>query len=1195
MALEGLTAAVGAVLRKVFGSRNDRLVRAYARIADESILWDEKFANFQDEDFPKKTEEFRQRLKAGETLGDILPEAFALVRLAAEQAIGLRPYKVQLIGGQVLADGKIAEMVTGEGKTLVSVLPNYLQALAGHAHLVTVNDYLVRRDALWMGPIYQKLGLTVGFIQTPMDPAERIPQYSCDLTYGTNNEFGFDYLRDNMKMSREEQVQGDLNFVIVDEVDSVLIDEARTPLIISGPAFESTQDYARADEVVRKLKAGTDFEIKEKEHTCALNDRGVKKAEGLVGVGSFYIAGNMHWPHKIEQALRAHFLYRRDKEYVVQGDEVIIVDEFTGRLMPGRQWSDGLHQAVEAKEGIRIKEETQTLATITFQNFFRLYRRLAGMTGTAMTEAEEFNKIYKLETVAIPTNRPLDRVSHPDVVFMTVREKFKAIVDEIHEFSERGRPVLVGTISIENSEKLSNALSRSYGIEHEVLSAKHHQREAEIVAQAGQRHVDRAGKECGNVTIATNMAGRGTDIKLGAGVVYANCHGPWDVQRQSRPDDFGNKCCIFCPEYDGVCAHCFKPQKDPAFPKRGRTECREDPPCGLHIVGTERHESRRIDNQLRGRSGRQGDPGSSRFFLSLEDDLMRVFAKDWVTSVLKRLGMEEGMALEHNFLSRGIENAQKKVEEHNFHIRKNLLDYDEVMDKQRKVFYGRRQDILNAGSLRPTVWEILTENVQEMLDNLMGPDYRYDCVAEWARRTFEVTVKTSALRGRTVEDLDIYLKDRAIDDARSRVSETIGEFYESSGDDDEEMESEEPSEVESEDEPPEVDYRGLTAWARDRLGVAVNERDLRNMSNEDIDTMLQEAAAKKVQETDCSAIKQYLDEDYPLQVLTAWLKTKFELQVAVEELRNRPAAEIEQRIMGYLTHLYDQKEREYPITYAIDRALNAHQVAGTFDFAGLARWASWYYAVPVTEEEVHLTNFEETRQHLLQVAERAEKEQALAAAIARGLARYLSSDEASATDHNLPAIRTWAAETLGVELRPDELRDLPRGKLAEMLLGRARAVRRMDMNNLERYLLLQVYDTSWKDHLYIMDHLKSGVGLRGYAQVDPKIEYKREGLKQFEQMLAGINEKFADLFFKARWVQREALNRIWSGQSAEHEELAPGMALFDEQKQAAMEALKQQTAEKPKPIVRTAARVGRNDPCPCGSGKKFKKCCGTNV
>ena len=1208
MALEGVTAVLGAVFQKLFGSRNERLVRAYSQVALAIGEWEKKFQTLSDQDLAAKTPEFRRRIAAGETLDDLLSEAFAVVRIAADRAIGLRPFDVQLIGGQVLCQGNISEMVTGEGKTLVSVLPNYLRALFGKVHLVTVNDYLVRRDAQWMGPIFQMLGLTVGFIQTPMGPAERIPEYQCDITYGTNNEFGFDYLRDNMKTSRAEQAQGPLNYVIVDEVDSVLVDEARTPLIISGPAFESTRKFAEADQSARKLRRPrqanipdsdserdpeADFTIMEKEHTCSLTERGQQKALRLVGVNSVAEFQDGGWDHLITQSLRAHFIYRLDKEYVVKDDEVIIVDEFTGRLMPGRQWSDGLHQAVEAKEGITIKEETQTLATITFQNFFKLYDHLAGMTGTAMTEAEEFYKIYKLEVVAIPTNRPLNRLSHPDVVYLTLKEKQKATVDEIAEYSARGRPVLVGTVAIETSERLSNLLMTTHGVEHEVLSAKYHEKEADIVAKAGHRHEDRRGATCGNVTIATNMAGRGTDIKLASGVVYEKCHGPWVVGLEERPDDIGNKCCIHCPEYDGRCAHCFKPKLDPAFPARGRTECPKDPPCGLHIVGTERHESRRIDNQLRGRAGRQGDPGSSRFFLSLEDDLMRIFAKDWVTNILRRMGMEEGMALEHGFLSRGIENAQKKVEEHNFHIRKNLLEYDEVMDSQRKVFYGRRQEILESDNLRPLVWDTLLESVDKILSDVLREEYVNESIAEWARRTLEVNVKPGSLQGRTAEDMEIFLKDRAADEVRGRVSEALGEFviepeFEENEIPPEGLESE-PAAGESD-----IDYRALAGWARSYLGAELNERELRQMDLADIEEQVQEAAARRVQAADCSALKDFLDQHYPLRVVSEWLRQKFDVRVTVDDLDSH-AADLREWLLNQLSALYDRKEREYPIEYAIERCLNPRLTGGSFDYDGLAAWASWYYAAKLSADELRLGSFPAVQQKLLEVAAESERSEALGGAVHHGLVRYLAEEGQTLSEHNLPMVRQWAAEALGVEVTPEELSGQPRGGLEQMLFQRAVAARRGNMNALERYLLLQVYDTSWKDHLYAMDHLKNDVGLRGYAQQDPKLEYKREGLELFEQMLSGIADKFSGLFFKARWMQRETLNRIWSGQSATHEEVAPGMSRFEQQREAAMESLKQQTDEKPKPIVRSTARVGRNDPCPCGSGKKYKKCCGRNA
>ncbi|HHT9118749.1 MAG TPA: preprotein translocase subunit SecA, partial [Candidatus Hypogeohydataceae bacterium YC38] len=590
----------------LFGSANERALRMLWPIVEHINSLEPKMMALTDAELRAKTDEFKKRLVAGETLDNLLPEAFAVAREASRRVprtpnpeippFTMRPFDVQLLGGIVLYQGKIAEMATGEGKTLVAILPAYLNALTGHGvHIVTVNDYLARRDRDWMGPVFEFLGMKAGTIQSNQDYREKKAAYQCNVTYGTNSEFGFDYLRDNMRASLEEQVQGGLHYAIVDEVDSILIDEARTPLIISGPAEESTEKYYVADRAARRLKTSKHFEIKEKEKLAHLTDEGIEEVEAQLGVGSIYTDKNMEWPHHIEQALRAHHLFKRDRDYIVKDGQVVIVDEFTGRLMEGRVWSDGLHQAVEAKEHLKIKEENQTLATVTLQNYFRLYKKLAGMTGTAATEATEFDKIYGLEVVVIPTNKPLKRTNFPDKVYRTEKEKWKAIEEEIAEIHKTGRPILVGTVSIEKSELLSEKLQRQ-GIEHEVLNAKHHEREAHIIAKAGQR---------GHVTVSTNMAGRGTDIVLGEGVAELG---------------------------------------------------------GLHVVGTERHEARRIDNQLRGRSGRQGDPGSSRFYVSLEDDLMRIFASERVSSLLKRFGMEEGMAIEHSMVTNALERAQKKVE-----------------------------------------------------------------------------------------------------------------------------------------------------------------------------------------------------------------------------------------------------------------------------------------------------------------------------------------------------------------------------------------------------------------------------------------------------------------------------------------------------------------------------------------------------
>jgi len=1123
----------------------------------------------------------------------------------------MRPYDVQLVAAMVLHEGKIAELVTGEGKTLVATLAAYLNALSGRpVHIVSVNDFLVRRDCEWMRPVFRRLGLTVGAIQSDMDHVDRRIQYACDITYGTNNEFGFDYLRDNMKTRLEEQVQGPLAYAIVDECDSVLIDEARTPLIISGPAFESTDKYAKANAVAEQLRPGRDFEIKEKEHQCPLSEEGVSRAEELVGVGSFYVAGNMDWPHLIDQALRAHHLYKRDKDYVVRGNDVIIVDEFTGRLMPGRQWSDGLHQAVEAKEGIKIKEETQTLATITLQNYFRMYDKLSGMTGTAMTEAAEFDKIYGLETVAVPTNRPLSRIEHADVIYRTKKEKYEAIVEEIRAYHEAGRPVLVGTTSVESSEHLSNLLERTFGIPHEVLNAKHHEKESQIIAKAGRQHVGPDGKVKGNVTIATEMAGRGTDIKLGEGVVNPTCFGPWDLAKQQIPSDFGFKCCVGCPEYDPKtgCAHCFKPKIDPSFPKRGRTECAVNPPCGLHVIGTERHEARRVDNQLRGRTGRQGDPGSSRFYLSFEDDLLRIFARDWVSGALEKFGMEEGMALEHRWLTRGIQNAQKKVEQRNFDIRKHLLEYDEVMDKQRKIFYGRRQRILEAHDLRDFAWDLLAESVEAACESSLSADYSLETVAEWARRTLGAQVDSSQLAGKDPADLPEFLKEQARQAARESIGQTLGEFVPEAFDYPED--ADEP--------PPEPDLEGLVSWAHSHLGVDVKEKNLRGASSDEIEAILVQAAEARIDATDTSPVAQFMQEAYRLGALADWANKKFEMGLSAADFEGLDRDAAEQMLLARLADLYAEKERSYPVEFAIEEYLSPQVGRGSQDFEGLADWASRFYLTEVSADDLRARDPLVVRDRLLEIAREFEASDRLRRTVEGGVGQYMPADDLEQERSWQPLAR-WAGDTLALEVTPRQFADAvgaardrrattdgdgngngepapadPREAVAEFLLARARSERRSQMTELERYILLQVHDTSWKDHLLVMDHLKSSVGLRGYAQKNPLIEYKREGLDSFERMLESAREKFTDLFFRARWVRQDALARIWAGQSSEH---AVAESAYEAQRQAALQMTRRsqmatEGREAVKTIVRDQPKVGRNDPCPCGSGKKYKKCCG---
>ncbi len=764
---------VSKVLLKIFGSRNERLIKTYTGMIERTAGFEDQIRQLDDASLKAKTAEFKAAIAAGADPEDILPEAFAVVRETARRTVEMRHFDVQLIGGNVLFEGKIAEMATGEGKTLMATLAVYLVHLTGrHVHIITVNDYLAKRDAEWMSPVYNALGMTVGAIQADMDTAgqERKDTYLCDITYGTNNEFGFDYLRDNMKTSLDRMVQGPLQYAIIDEVDSILIDEARTPLIISGPAFDDVTRYKKADQIARQLislqsnydranrqkdaaeralanakgelseakkakdsqriekatkgieKAeaeleraethrraelrGTEDQIEEEtlyynrdqeRKSAHLMEKGTTKAEELLGLGPFSMGQNMEWKHLIEQSLRAHVVFEREKDYAVMDGKVVIVDEFTGRLMQGRQWSDGLHQAVEAKEGVTVKEETQTLATITLQNFFKLYDDIAGMTGTAVTEADEFMKIYKLDVLVVPTNKPCIRDDRQDVIYKSMAEKFNAIVEEINDTSAAGRPVLVGTISIEKSELLSTALTKRHGLDHEVLNAKQHAREAQIVLKAGQQHQSRTGQTRGNVTIATNMAGRGTDIKLGPGVANIG---------------------------------------------------------GLHILGTERHEARRIDNQLRGRAGRQGDAGSSQFFLSFDDDLMRVFAPEWTVKALSWIGWEEGQPIYHGRISKGIEKAQKKVEERNFEIRKSLLEYDEVMDHQRKIFYSRRRQVLEGRNLKAMIEEMIDNTITSHCNSILDKEYPYKCMLEWARANFDVELKVSSVAGAEPADVE---------------------------------------------------------------------------------------------------------------------------------------------------------------------------------------------------------------------------------------------------------------------------------------------------------------------------------------------------------------------------------------------------------------------------------------------------------
>jgi preprotein translocase subunit SecA len=754
------------VITKIFGSANERLLKKLWPIVAQINALEPEIKRLSDDELRAKTGELRERLAERlegaeelspqarkqleqEALDEILPEAFACVREASVRSTGMRHFDVQLIGGIILHSGRIAEMRTGEGKTLVATLPVYLNALLGKGvHVVTVNDYLAKRDSEWMGKIYKFLGMTVGVIQNDMDDFERQEAYKCDITYGTNNEFGFDYLRDNMKFELATCVQRGHYYAIVDEVDSILIDEARTPLIISGASDESTSKYYEADVVIPKLTRDLDYQVDEKQHRATLTESGIEKAERILGYGNLFDPSNMEILHCLNQALVAHTLYHRDKNYIVQDGEVKIVDEFTGRIMEGRRWSDGLHQAVEAKEGVKIERETQTLATITLQNYFRMYQKLAGMTGTAETESVEFAKIYNLEVACVPTHRPMIRTDNPDMIYRTLNEKWEAVVEEIRELHQKGQPVLIGTVTVENSELISRRLKEG-GIKHNVLNAKPENagREAEIVAQAGRK---------GAVTIATNMAGRGTDILLGGNPEFLAKE--LLKKREINPDEAS-------PEEFEEAMHKVRPQ----------TEAEHDEVVslgGLHILGTERHESRRIDNQLRGRSGRQGDPGSSRFYLSLEDDLMRIFAGDRVKAIMQRLGMEQGVAIESKMVSKRIEAAQKNVEAHNFTIRKHLLEYDDVMNKQRETIYTLRRQLLELTDHRGEIQQTAEAILDMLLDQYMSLNQLPD---EWDFQGFKVQIGYQF--GLDIDEAGIDMNRLERDEIRSAIWQRLEQLY----------------------------------------------------------------------------------------------------------------------------------------------------------------------------------------------------------------------------------------------------------------------------------------------------------------------------------------------------------------------------------------------------------------------------------
>jgi preprotein translocase subunit SecA len=1057
------------------------------------------------------------------------------------------------------------------------------------------------------------LGLTVGAIQANMEGSARQKAYACDITYGTNNEFGFDYLRDNMKPAARgddrfpkqfQQAQGPLHYAIIDEVDNILVDEARTPLIISGPAHDDVTRYAKADRIARQLQKDVHFEVKEKEHTAHLNEEGVRTAEQIAGVESFYTAGNMEWPHLIDNALKAHHLYKRDVNYVVTDGEVIIVDEFTGRLMPGRQWSDGLHQAVEAKEGVRVKEENQTLATITLQNFFKLYKKISGMTGTAMTEAAEFWKIYKLDVIAIPTNREMKRINHPDVIYRSEREKYQAIADEIerlhkwdvlelkdgtllagtiqHETDDqvdilnretrsreivprnkiaavqkKGRPILVGTVSIEKSERLSGLLERR-GIKHQVLNAKYHQREAEIVAQAGRK---------GAVTIATNMAGRGTDIILGGNpetMAWAILQSKYPT-RLDVPQDEWTKLVNEIEEREKM-----KPE--------GREVAGLG---GLHVIGTERHEARRIDLQLRGRCGRQGDPGSSRFYLSLEDDLMRIFAGEWVKNMLTRLGMQEGEAIESRMVSRRIEGAQKKVEERNFEVRKNLLEYDEVMDEQRKRVYGFRQRILNGVSCKTLLEEMIDKQIELMLGQFLERHYGEETFASFAGSQLGVELDPKAYYGLDFETAEREAKETAQGMAEGQVVDMVEEN------------------LPEEEDADEWNWEALARMANTRWKLNFRDRDLKKVGRDAVAELLIEKAREAVAEIDLSEGRKFLEPDFGIRTACGWVHYKFGIELTPDEVRGLEPTAFKDLVRRRAREAYDAKEAEYPVMAGFYHfTMRDAQGQKRYDREGLVEWARRRFEVNLDLDDLRNKQREDVFGLLIDYSKKHQQKanetldelhRRIEKLFGQQAARGVPARVIHGANGALGNLADWLRQQIDYQTSPDDLAELDREQMELRLTNAVEDRYRPEIRRMERSMLLQLLDTAWKDHLLAMDHLRSSVGLRGYAQVDPKVEYKREGMRTFELMWAGVGERATDLLFKMEQLDEGFVGSTWVESAAIHEEM-PTQSEIAQQQQAAIGA-SQQSDRPLEPIRNRGQRVGRNGPCPCGSGKKFKNCC----
>ncbi len=1386
---------IGALGKKIFGTRNDRMVKRLLRIVDQVSAREDVTRKLSDKELRAKTEEFRTRIAGGESPSSMIPEVFAVAREAMDRNVGIRnifnpnehfdaaqlppaaaslyqqvkaeidrtparapegdllgcsmsevpswmfvdiplelydavrelypqskppfrarPFDVQIIGAMVLYEGRIAEMKTGEGKTIVAPLSCYLSVLEGkQVHVVTVNDYLVQRDRDWTFPFFRALGITVGAIHPyhMQPPQDKQKAYNCNVVYGTTSEFGFDYLRDNMKLSAQEQVQKHRDIAIVDEVDSILIDEARTPLIISGPAHDHAPRYALADKLARHLQekqkdwnaadqkvqsakvevSGLEgdirnardkdkiadlqqklkearirlpkleherdrftqfYEVELDKKKATLTHEGITEAQRNAGLGSFYVGDNVDLPHLLEQAIRAHTVYQRDRDYVVAPDEdgqqsVVIVDQNTGRKMIGRQWSDGLHQAVEAKEGVPIKQETQTMATITIQNFYKLYKRLAGMTGTADTEATEFYEIYKLDVIAIPTNVPVIRTDRNDLVFIAVKDKWQAIVDEIKSFHDVGRPVLVGTTSVEKSEMLSDMLTRKHSVKHEVLNAKQHEREADIILSAGQ---------LGAVMIATNMAGRGTDIKLGSftpeqliehwkrrgicpgsvtpdmpedkivAAVYRHMAvkelgmSKGDVQNMSDDDIrlalLRNWYTHHCWGTSEKAESMNEAQLLTALDGSGgfilhRLRMFKDVADlgGLHVIGTERHESRRIDNQLRGRSGRQGDNGSTRFFLSLEDDLMKMFAGPTTLKVLSRLGMKEGDAIEHPMLTKSVGRAQRKVEERNFLIRKNILEYDEVMDHQRHAFYDMRQGVLEGRNVKELIFEYIDDSVRDAADTYLDKLYASKCIAEWVRSNLGAAIEPERLRGKDREQLHRLLINDAKEEACSMIRVTIGEYL--------------PGDIELgkgklvEADETEWDFKGLADWANANFKTSVTASELEKLSKPEIIKRLETAASKQVDDADLSPLDQYIVPNYGAAKLAEWAANKFGCEIKAEELAAYESPDdAVSALLDKARETYARREINYPIEFALDMTGAGMQHNPQQAIEQFCAWARMRYELDWQPNSLPSTNPNELHAMLVEEAKKWDESR-----ISERAERALMATDGGKPDQ----LETWVRTNLGMTMTPEERQraiDDPKTIIEEKIAF----MLRLELAHFERWVLLQIVDQTWKDHLYSMDQLKESIGFRSFSQRDPRIEYKREGAKMFEDMNVSIRDKVTDLIFKAKITpqiarpappppQAEGTGGTVTGTTGANVQanIAPPRPVQPAQPAIAAAAASNmgtaaqrrdlEVAERAgsgsqgdaphrqkKQPARAVATVGRNEPCPCGSGKKFKQCCG---